>query len=145
MGRGKPIEEQRELTGGQVNYYLVNVDHPQRDVAPYQAECEDIIESLEMSFDEANIFKAIWRSAAARQHRGKPGHKAVYDAEKICHYGGRILRRLKRTQDANTPTNEEVVRTDTEQERIDATVSVPVRPSFPSTAGFLRVTGPEGD
>lgn len=88
-----------KLTGGRVNYYLANVTHPQReDQRPYQAECEDIIEALNMTFDEANIFKAIWRSAAARLDYGKVNHKAIYDAEKIVHYGGRNLRRLKRTE-----------------------------------------------
>ena len=95
-----------KLTGGKVNYYLVNVAHPQREAQPpYQAECEDIIEALEMSFDEANIFKAIWRSAAARKGYGKPDHKAVYDAEKMVHYAGRILRRLKRKNSDEIPLN----------------------------------------
>lgn len=95
-----PIEPTTELTGGKVNYYLVTVSHPQRESQPaYQAECEDIIDSLQLTFDEANIFKEIWRSANARLHNGKPGHSAVYGAEKIVHYAGRILRRLKRTPD----------------------------------------------
>lgn len=91
------MREETELTGGRVNYYLVQVDHPQReDQAPYRAECEDIIEALELNPDEANIFKEIWRSANGRKHNGKPGHKALYGAEKIVHYAGRILRRLER-------------------------------------------------
>lgn len=89
-----------QLTGGRTNYYLAQVDFPQRDVPPYQAECEDIIEALEMNFDEANTFKAIWRSASARLGNGKPNHKALYDAEKMVHYSGRNLRRLKRTSNA---------------------------------------------
>jgi hypothetical protein len=90
---------EQQLTGGRVNYYVVQVDHPQRadeGVQPYQAECEDLIETLCMNPDEANIFKAVWRSAAARLGNGKPGLKALYDAEKIVHYGGRIVRRLQR-------------------------------------------------
>lgn len=88
-----------KLTGGRVNYYLVQVVAPQREEQPpYQAECEDIIEELELNPDEANIFKEIWRSARARQATGKPGHTALYGAEKIVHYAGRILRRLKRNQ-----------------------------------------------
>ena len=79
-------------SGGRVNYYLVQVQFPQREEQPaYQAECEDIIEALQMTPNEANIFKAIWRSAAARQDNGKIDHKALYDAEKIVHYGGRNL------------------------------------------------------
>lgn len=96
--RFAPIAPTKELTGGRVNYYLVHVAHPQReDQPPYQAECEDIAEALELNPDEFNIFKEIWRSANARKHNGKPGHSAVVGAEKILHYGGRILRRLKRT------------------------------------------------
>jgi hypothetical protein len=87
------------LTGGRVNYYLVRVDNPQRkEQAPYQAECEDIIHALGMTFDEGCEFKALWRTAAARQGNGKPGRKqldqAIYDAEKRIHYGERSLRHL---------------------------------------------------
>ena len=81
------------LTGSRVSYYLAQVTHPQREEqAPYQAECEDIISALNMTFDEACEFKAIWRTAAARLGNGKPGQKAVYDAEKRLHYAGRSLR-----------------------------------------------------
>lgn len=93
----RSIEPTTKLTGGRVSYYLADVAHPQREEQPpYLAECEDIIETLEMNPDEANLFKAIWRSAAARKGYGKPDHKAVYDAEKMVHYAGRILRRLRR-------------------------------------------------
>lgn len=86
-----------KITGGRTNYYLVRIEHPQREDQPaYTAECEDIIEALELNPDEANIFKEIWRSANARKANGKPGHTALYGAEKIVHYAGRILRRLKR-------------------------------------------------
>lgn len=81
------------LTGGFVNYYLVFVAHPQREEqAPYQAECEDIIRALNMTFDEGCEFKAIWRTAAARLGNGKPGQKAKYDAEKRLHYATASLR-----------------------------------------------------
>ncbi len=86
------------LSGGRNNYYLVAVTHPQREEQPpYQAECEDVIEALELTFDEANIFKEIWRSANARKANGKPGHSALYGAQKIVHYAGRILRRMERS------------------------------------------------
>lgn len=88
------------LTGGRVNYYLAPVKHPQReDQKPYVAECEDIIQALNMDFNEACEFKAIWRTAAARQGNGKPGNKALYDAEKRLHYAGRSVRQLKLAQD----------------------------------------------
>lgn len=89
--------EEKRASGLRNNYYLVQVPDPQReDQLPYQAECEDIIEALELNPDEANIFKEIWRSANGRKMNGKPGHSAVYGAEKIVHYAGRILRRMKR-------------------------------------------------
>lgn len=87
------------LTGGFVNYYLAPVKHPQREEqVPYVAECEDIISALKMDFNEACEFKAIWRTAAARLGNGKPGQKALYDAEKRLHYAGRSVRELKLAQ-----------------------------------------------
>lgn len=78
----------KQLTGGKTDYYLVWVMRPQREEQPpYQAECEDIIRALGMTWDEGNIFKALWRSCAARMGNGKPGNDALYDAEKIAHYG----------------------------------------------------------
>lgn len=92
-----------ELPGGRVNYYLVTVAHPQReDQAPYKAECEDIIEALEMTFDEANIFKEIWRTANARLGNGKLGNTPLRAAEKYVHYSGRILRRARREANAQS-------------------------------------------
>jgi len=85
-----------ELTGGFTNYYLVEVSHPQRkNQAPYQAECEDIIQALGMDFNEGCILKALWRSASARMGNSKPDHKMLYDAEKIVHYAERNLNRVK--------------------------------------------------
>lgn len=71
--------------------------YPQREDQPaYQAECNDICDALELNPDEKDIFKEIWRTANARKHNGKPGHKALYGAEKIVHRAERILRRAKR-------------------------------------------------
>ena len=84
----------QELTGGKVNYYLVQVEAPQREEqTPYQAECEDIIQALGMTFDEGCLFKALWRNANARKNNGKPGQSAKYDAEKMVHYANRILKK----------------------------------------------------
>ena len=84
-------------TGGLVSYYLAPVQYPQRTGQPaYVAECEDIIEALQMTFDEACEFKAIWRTAAARLGNGKGGHTELYDAEKRVHYANRSLRRARR-------------------------------------------------
>lgn len=93
------MPNEQRLTGGKVNYYLAYVEAPQRESqAPYVAECEDIIEALELNFDEANIFKELWRGANARLNQGKKGHIPIYGAEKIHHYAGRILRREQRKE-----------------------------------------------
>lgn len=94
----KKVAQPPKLTGGLTSYYLVEVTHPQREnQAPYVAECEDVGEALQLTPDEMNIFKEIWRSARQRQGTGKPGHSLLYGAEKIVHYANRILRRIKRS------------------------------------------------
>ena len=81
-----------KLSGGLNNWYVVPVKKPQRvEQEPYQAECEDIIQALGMTFDEGCAFKALWRNAAARMGNGKPGNSSVYDCEKLVHYANRIL------------------------------------------------------
>ena len=81
-----------KLSGGLNSWYVVPIKNPQRkEQEPYQAECEDIIQALGMTFDEGCAFKALWRNAAARMGNGKPGNTAVYDAEKLVHYANRIL------------------------------------------------------
>ena len=85
-----------KLSGGLNNWYVVPVKHPQRiEQEPYQAECEDIIQALGMTFDEGCAFKALWRNAAARMGNGKPGNTSVYDCEKLVHYANRILAKEK--------------------------------------------------
>lgn len=79
------------LTGGSVSYYSVDVNFTSNGQDHYKAECGDIIDALQLTFNEANIFKGIWRTANARLNNGKPGHSALYDAEKIAHYANRIL------------------------------------------------------
>lgn len=81
-----------KLSGGLNNWYVVPVKHPQRkEQEPYQAECEDIIQALGMTFDEGCAFKALWRNAAARMGNGKPGNSTLYDCEKLVHYANRLL------------------------------------------------------
>lgn len=94
--KSKPVTQ--EFTGGNVNYYLVDIHEPKR-LAPYTAECEDIIEALGMTFAEGCAFKAIWRSCAVRTlGRGKKGQdeEGIYDAEKVQYYGGRMLAQRKK-------------------------------------------------
>ena len=87
-----------EYTGGSVSYYRVAVAKPTNpNLAPYIAECNDIIEALGMNYAEGNAFKAIWRRAAA-QNLGlsKQGYKdGLYDAEKVEFFGGRMVAQAK--------------------------------------------------
>ena len=80
-----------EYTGKDVSYYLVRIESPKR-LDPYDAECEDIIEALGMTFAEGCAFKAIWRKCAARTLGiAKAGYKGgLYDAEKAEYYGARM-------------------------------------------------------
>ena len=81
-----------EYTGKDVSYYLVKIESPKR-LEPYDAECEDIIEALGMTFAEGCAFKAIWRKCAARTLGvSKAGYKGgLYDAEKAQYYGARMV------------------------------------------------------
>ena len=77
---------ENKLTGGVCNWYTVPVISTQgKD--NYTAVCDDIILALNMSFQEGVVFKAVWRKAAAKLGNGKPGITALYDAQKITHYG----------------------------------------------------------
>lgn len=80
-------------SGGSSDYYKALVRHPTTPgVDPYMAECNDIIESLKMTFAEGNAFKAIWRTSAARLGREKAGNSAVRDAQKVQFFGYRMER-----------------------------------------------------
>ncbi|MDR5839305.1 hypothetical protein [Caballeronia sp. LZ034LL] len=94
------MSQGKESSGGRVNYYLARIESPQREEQPpYIAECEDIIDVLGMTFDEANIFKEIWRTANERTHgKGKVGNTPLRAAQKLVHYAGRILRKAQRAQ-----------------------------------------------
>lgn len=82
----------REYTGGSVNYYTVEVTKPTTAALPYTAECNDIIEALQMNYAEGNAFKAIWRATAARLGISKRGYTdGLYDAEKVVFYGQRMV------------------------------------------------------
>lgn len=78
-------------TGGACDYYRVGVTHPMsKDQVPYIAECGDIMESLEMTYAEANIFKEIWRTAAERTlGLKKAGNSNVRAAEKVVFFANR--------------------------------------------------------
>lgn len=93
-----------KLTGGSSDYYKVFISYPTSEgitfseyghefvQEPYMAECNDIIEALEMNYAEGNVFKALWRRAAKRLGNGKEGTSAIYDAEKMVFFSDRILK-----------------------------------------------------
>jgi len=86
-----------EYTGGSVSYYTVRVLEP-TDPAhdQYDAECNDIIEALQMNYAEGNAFKALWRRAAARLGKQKRGYDGgLYDAEKVEFFGARLVEQSK--------------------------------------------------
>jgi hypothetical protein len=93
--------QEAEHTGGSVNYYKVHVAHPTTLAGPYDAEANDIIESLGLTFAEGNLFKAIWRMAADRNGKKKKGNNSVYDAEKLVFFAERVLVQEKAKDDTN--------------------------------------------
>jgi len=92
LDQATPVHlEEAEHTGGSVNYYKVHVANPTTLPEPYDAEANDIIESLGLTFAEGNLFKAIWRMAADRNGKKKKGNNSVYDAEKLVFFAERVL------------------------------------------------------
>ena len=87
------VMAQPENSGAHAAYYELTIQRPKSGGAAYKAECQDIIEALQMDFNEGNAFKAIWRRCAARSlGKVKKGNEdPLYDAQKIAFYGGRIL------------------------------------------------------
>lgn len=84
--------EPKEIsTGGSCDYYRVGITHPtSKDQVAYIAECNDIIESLELTYAEANIFKEIWRTAAERTlGLKKAGNSNIRAAEKVVFFANR--------------------------------------------------------
>lgn len=79
-----------ENSGGSVDYYKISVENPTTFEKPYRAECNDIIEALNMNFAEGEAFKAIWRNAASRIGLQKAGSTPKREADKIVFYANRI-------------------------------------------------------
>lgn len=77
------------LSGGNVNYYLIEVSNPKR-LEPYTAEVEDLIETLNMTFAEGTLLKSLIRLCKLKQNQGKVGSTQIYEAEKIKYYAERI-------------------------------------------------------
>ena len=87
---------EEEYTGGSVSYYKVEINNPTTIKEPYTAECNDIIEALQMNYAEGNAFKAIWRKCAARLGSAKKGYTdGLYDSEKVVFFGQRMVEQCK--------------------------------------------------
>lgn len=86
---------EQPLSGGSNDYYKVAVARPTSGVEPYTAECNDIIEALQMTYAEGNAFKAIWRHALARRGIGKQGNTQKYEAEKAEFFAKRLVELAK--------------------------------------------------
>lgn len=85
-------ENKPEDSGGSCDYYKVPIEKPTTALGPYVAECNDVIEALNMTYAEANMFKEIWRSAAARTlGKLKAGHNELRGAEKVVFFADRNL------------------------------------------------------
>lgn len=94
-----------EYTGGSSSYYMLHIDTPTTLAEPYDCETNDIIEALEMTPAEANIFKAVWRKAAARTlGKVKKGYdNGLYDAEKCAFFSERMIVKAKKDLAKGTP------------------------------------------
>lgn len=95
FGEIEPLPTE-EYTGGSVSYYRVAIQAPTTPgTEPYIAECNDIIEALGLDYAQGNVFKAIWRAAAARKlgmmKRGYDAKEGIYDAEKQVFFSERTL------------------------------------------------------
>jgi hypothetical protein len=80
-------------SGNHVDYYSIRIEDPTKPDRPaYIAECEDIIEALDMTFPEGEAFKSIWRNAAMRAlGKAKAGDTPLRNAEKVAFFGERMV------------------------------------------------------
>jgi hypothetical protein len=86
----KTASEQQQSSGGDNEYWIAHVSHHKR-LEPYMAECEDLIELFQMTFQEGEAFKALWRKGQMRIGKGKPGDTLIRNSEKVYHFGGRMV------------------------------------------------------
>ena len=65
---------------------LVNVDE-------YMLECIDVLEALRLTYSEANVVKALWRTASKRVlDVSKAGVTDLYDMEKVSFFCAKICK-----------------------------------------------------
>jgi hypothetical protein len=81
----------KPLSGGSNDYWKVKVGAPVSGCDAYTAECNDLIEALQMTYAEGNVFKAVWRHALARRGTGKQGNTQKYEAEKAEFFAKRLV------------------------------------------------------
>ena len=84
------IQHKQESSGGDNDYWIARIDNPKR-LEPYSAECEDLIELFQMTFQEGEAFKALWRKGQMRIGNGKPGDTLLRNSEKVFHFAGRMV------------------------------------------------------
>ena len=84
-----------ENSGGSCSYYETDVYSVALDTTQ-KVECKDVMTALQLTHDEMNIFKEVWRSAAARLGKQKEGHTALRGAHKIKFFADENLARVKR-------------------------------------------------
>ena len=105
MGKSKKSSGSTEEDSGfSCSYYEVMVGGDclyKDDKEPYLAECGEIIEALEMEWAEANIFKSIWRIAAAKKGKKKKGNTTLRDAEKVLFAAQRLYNKEKAREDSS--------------------------------------------
>lgn len=89
------LSKPQESSGGDNDYWVVEITDPKR-LEPYKAECDDIIEAFQMSYQEGEAFKALWRNGAMRLGKGKPGDSHLRNAQKTAYYSGRMLKQEER-------------------------------------------------
>jgi len=84
------MKDKREHTGGSVTYYGIELANGTK------VQCNDVIKALNMTYAEGNVFKAVWRIAAARQGKSKRGYDdSLYDADKVVFFGNDMIEAAK--------------------------------------------------
>ena len=78
-----------ESSGGSCGYYDINITELG------EVRCLDVIDALELTYAEANIFKEIWRGSAARRGLEKEGNTALRGAKKIQFFAEHNLQYVK--------------------------------------------------
>jgi len=87
---GDEGKQEHHSSGSDNDYWIAQVNSPKR-LEPYSAECEDLIELFQMTFQEGEAFKALWRKGQMRIGNGKPGDTLLRNSEKVYHFGGRMV------------------------------------------------------